>query len=374
VEDVRRFLSQRSQAVDASGIRRVFDLAASLTDPVDFSIGQPDHGVPQAVVASAVHAIESGHNRYTPTQGSPALVAALTERVGRTVPADGKKLFVTSGVSGGLFLSFAAFVNPGDEVLMADPYFVIYEQVVKMFGGVPVPVDTYPDFHLTAERIEPYVTDRSKLLIIGSPSNPTGAVATDNELKDIADLAARHNLLVLSDEIYEVFSYDSPAASIAPMYDNTILLGGFSKSHAAPGWRIGYAFGPAELIGEMAKLQQYSFVCAPAPAQAAILENLDLDTTSITDDYRAKRDLICAGLKDKYEFARPGGAFYLFPKTPWGTDIQFVEHAIRNNLLIIPGSIFSRRDTHFRISYATDNAALERGIAILNRIADDRPV
>jgi aspartate/methionine/tyrosine aminotransferase len=369
VENMRRLLSQRSRSVDASGIRRVFDLAASLKDPVDFSIGQPDHDVPDSVRASAVRAIQSGQNRYTPTQGRPDLVAALTERIGRTVPAEGKTLLVTSGVSGGLFLSFAALIDPGDEVLMADPYFVIYEQVVRMFGGVPVPVDTYPDFHLTAERVEPHLTKRSKLLIIGSPSNPTGVVASAGELTHLADLAGRHELLVISDEIYSVFSYDGPAPSIAPIYEPTILLGGFSKSHAAPGWRIGYAFGPSEIIGEMAKLQQYSFVCAPAPAQAAILENLDLDTTAVTEAYRAKRDLICDGLKNTYEFAQPGGAFYLFPKTPWGSDIEFVEEAIKNNLLIIPGSIFSRRNTHFRISYATDNDTIQRGIDILNHLA-----
>jgi len=345
-------------------------LAATLKDPVDLSIGQPHHDVPNAVKESAIRAIREGKNRYTPTEGHPDLVAALTERIAKTTSTDGKKLFVTSGVSGGLFLAFATLVNPGDEVLMGDPYFVIYQQVVAFLGGVAVPVDTYPDFRLTAERIEPLVTERAKMIIVASPCNPTGVVSTENELREIAELARKHDLLVLSDEIYGVFSYDGPAPGMAPIYEKTLLLSGFSKSHAAPGWRIGYAFGPTGIIDEMAKLQQYTFVCAPAPAQAAMLENLDLDTAAITDAYRRKRDLICEGLAEKYELVRPGGAFYVFPKTPWGTDVEFVEGAIRNNVLIIPGSIFSRRGTHFRVSYATDDETICRGIEILNRVAD----
>jgi aspartate aminotransferase/aminotransferase len=367
--EITTLFADRMQLIDASGIRRVFDLAANLSAPIDLSIGQPNHDVPDAVKRSLVRAVHEGHNRYTPTQGLPDLVDALTERVTRTVPSDGKALIVTSGVSGGLFLSLAATVQPGDEVLIPDPYFVMYQQLVSFFGGTPVAVDTYPDFQLTAERIEPHLSRHTKLLIIGSPANPTGAVYAESDLREIAALARRRGLLVVSDEIYEVFSYDGPPPSIAPMYDRTLLLGGFSKSHAAPGWRIGYAFGPADLVAGMAKLQQYSFVCAPAPVQVAILENLDLDTPCVTDTYRHKRDLVCDGLAERFEIVRPGGAFYVFPRTPWGTDLEFVEEAVRNNLLVIPGSVFSRRNTHFRISYAADDGMIERGVEVLNRLA-----
>ncbi len=365
----RRFVAERARSIDSSGIRRVFDLGAKLKDPVDLSIGQPYHDVPEPVRASAIRAIMAGRNRYTPTQGDPELVDALTRRVARRTSTDGRKLVVTSGVSGGLFLAFAALVDPGDEVLMGDPYFVIYQQAVKFFGGVPVLVDTYPDFRLTADRLEPHITKRSKIVVAGSPANPTGIVLSELELRDIAEVAGRHGLLVFSDEIYSVFSYDGPAPSMLGLADDLLFFSGFSKSHAAPGWRIGYVFGPATIIEEMAKLQQYTFVCAPSPAQAAILENLDLDTREITDLYRRKRDMICEGLRDTYEFTRPGGAFYLFPKVPRGTGTEFVEEAIRNNLLIIPGAVFSSRDTHVRISYAAKDETIERGIEILNRIA-----
>ena len=363
------FIAARSHLIDASGIRKVFDLAAALEDPVDLSIGQPYHDPPAPLLDSAAQAVRSGKNRYTPTQGDPALTAALTEQIAKTASTDGKKLFVTSGSGGGLFLAFATLVDPGDEVLIADPYFVIYKHVVAFFGGIPVPIDTYPDFKLTAARIEPLLTERSKIIIVGSPANPTGSVASAAELQGIAALAKRRDLLVISDEIYAPFSYDGPPDSIVPLYENTLLLTGFSKSHAVTGWRIGYAFGPTPIIDEMAKLQQYSFVCAPAPAQAAILENLDYDNSAVTEAYRQKRDRMCDALAANYTFTKPGGAFYIFPKTPWGTDVEFVTEAIRRNLLIIPGSVFSERDTHFRLSYSAEDETLQRGIDILNDLA-----
>ncbi len=366
----RSFLAERAGLIDASGIRKVFDLAAKLKNPVNLSIGQPYHDTPGPLKESAARAIRAGWNRYTPTHGRPDLVEALTERIAETVSTEGKELIVTSGVSGGLFLAFATLINPGDEVIVGDPYFVSYKQCVRFFGGTPVLVDTYPDFRLTAERIEPRITKHTKLIITASPANPTGAVLAEGELKSIAELARRYALLVISDEIYRSFSYDGPAPSMAPLYENTMLLAGFSKSHAATGWRIGYAFGPTCIIDEMAKLQQYSFVCAPAPAQAAILEHLDLDTDPVTKAYRRKRDLICEGLEGKYEFTKPSGAFYLFPKAPWGTDAEFADEAIRNNLLILPGSVFSERTPHLRISYSAEDSVLERGIEILRQLAD----
>ena len=336
---------------------------------MDLSIGQPYHDVPEPLKQSAIRAILDGKNRYTPTQGSPALVREITGLIAKKADVSNKKAMVTCGVAGGIFLAIGALINPGDEVLMPDPYFSIYKQTVRFYGGVPVTVDTYPDFELTADRIEPHITPRSKILIFSSPSNPTGAVVPADELVKIARLAEKHNLLVLSDEIYSTFSYEREHESMLGLCDNLLFFSGYSKSHAAPGWRIGYVFGPAEIIEQMAKIQQNSCVCAPSPMQAAIAENINLDITSVTADYRRKRDILCDGLRGKFDFNVPAGAFYLFPKAPWGTGTEFVEAAIKNNLLIVPGAIFSRRDTHFRISYAADELTIRRGVEILSRLA-----
>jgi aspartate aminotransferase/aminotransferase len=255
-------------------------------------------------------------------------------------------------------------------LLLPDPYFLMYEAMAAFYGARPVLIDTYPDFRLTAERVEKALTPKSKVLAIISPSNPTCMMAAENELKAIAEIARKHELLVVSDEIYDIFSYDRPTVSISKFYDRTLVMGGFSKSLGMPGWRMGWAAGPADVIGEMIKLQQYTFVCAPSFAQRAVLRYQEHDTRPYTAAYKKKRDLIYEGIRDKYEVVKPEGAFYVFPKAPRGlTGSAFIEEAIKNNVLLVPGKVFSRRDTHFRLSYAASEATLERGIEILRRLA-----
>jgi len=365
----KSLIAERMAKLDSSGIRKVFDLAQHMENPVNLSIGQPDFDVPEPVKAAAVGALQAGMNRYTPTQGIGELGEAVLERVCQTRGVDYDSVLITSGVSGGLVLACLVLIDPGDEVLIPDPYFVMYKHLVNLAGGVPVFVDTYPDFELTRERIEPHVTERTKLLLVNSPANPTGAVLPAEDMKAIAALAKQHDLLVISDEIYSHFSYEGPCPSIAASYDHTLILDGFSKSHAMTGWRLGYAVGPDEVIAEMTKLQQFSFVCAPSFAQHAGLKAMHVDTSDYVAAYRAKRDRLYDGLKDKYEIVKPQGAFYMFPRAPWGTDHEFVAKAIENNLLIIPGSVFSEQTTHFRIAYPASDETIERGIEILNRLA-----
>ncbi len=362
-------IAGRMAKLDSSGIRKVFDLAQKLENPVNLSIGQPDFDIPEPVKQAGLAAIEKGFNHYTVTQGIEPLRDALRERIQQTRGIDCESILVTSGVSGGLLLSALVLIDPGDEVLIPDPYFVMYTHLVNLAGGVPVFVDTYPDFKVTRERIEPHVTERTKLLLINAPGNPTGVVPSVEEIKRIAELAREHGLIVISDEIYSHFSYDGPAPSIATYYEKTLLLDGFSKSHAMTGWRLGYAAGPDEIIAEMTKLQQFSFVCAPSFAQEAGLKALDVDTTPYVEQYKKRRNMLCEGLKGKYDIVTPDGAFYMFVKTPWGTGTEFVSKAIENNLLIIPGNVFSEQDTHFRMVYAAADEAIEQGIEILNRIA-----
>ena len=248
-------LSQRSLAVNASGIRKVFDLAAKLSDPINLSIGQPDFDVPANVRQAAVDAIQNRKNGYTVTQG----IGELRERLAAEVKADAGvdlPVLVTSGVSGGILLTLMATLNSGDEVLIGDPYFVIYKHAVRLVGGVPVFVDTYPDFSFDPTRYEAAITRRTKILVIASPSNPTGVVLSDAALKQACELADRYNLLLVVDEIYNRLCYDGPCPSaIRHAPHRTLLLRGFGKSYGMTGWRLGYAAGPRFLIEGLVRME-----------------------------------------------------------------------------------------------------------------------
>ena len=364
------WIAERTKGFDASGIRKVFDLGAKLDNPINLSIGQPDFDVPEAARAAAVDAINSGKNGYSLTQGIPALREKLQRQVDAAHGHDDRKVFVTSGTSGGLMLALLTLVNPGDEVIVFDPFFVMYSALVSVAGGRVVYVDTYPDFRVDPAKVAAAITPRTKLILFNSPANPTGAVADEADVRALAELAAERNVVLLSDEIYRDFCYDGSFVSPAKYNPETIVIDGFSKNHGMPGWRLGFAHGPTAIIEEMTKLQQYSFVCAPHPFQWAAAAAMDVDTTPRIDAYRRKRDLIVEGLSDRYELVTPRGAFYAFPKVPWGTATEFVEKAItEHQLLIIPGSVFSHQDTHFRLSYAAADEVIERGIEVLRAMA-----
>lgn len=357
--------SQRSQRIDASGIRRIWQLAATMKDPVDFSIGEPDFAAPDLVKQAAISAIHDDFNGYSLTGGIADLQEAICHATKREFGWDRASVLVTSGLSGALHLAFMTLVDPGDEVLIGDPYFVSYRHLVNLADGRSVFVDTYPDFELTAEAIEKAITPKSKILIVNSPANPTGVVSSTQQLQEIAEIAQKYGLLVISDEIYQDFSYDRPTDSIANYYEQTLVLRGFSKSYGIPGWRLGYVAGAdclSGIIEKMTTLQQYTFVCAPHPFQRAAIAALETDVSSHVDDYRRKRHLIYDGLKDHFEMIRPAGAFYAFVKAPESQGTAFVEKAIKNNVLIIPGSVFSQRDSHFRLSYATSDDQIRRGV------------
>ena len=363
-----RWIADRTELFDSSGIRKVFDLARSLPDPINLSIGQPDFDVPEPVRRSCIEAIESAKNAYSPTQGIEPLREKLQQRLDQQYGHSDRTVFVSSGTSGGLVLVMLALINPGDEVIIFDPYFVMYEPLVQLVGGQPVLIDTYPNFQIDANRVEDAITDRTKMILLNSPANPTGVTASEEEVRALADVAARHNIALVSDEIYREFSYDGPAASPAAYNEQSIVIDGFSKSHAMTGWRLGLVHGPAQVIETMIKLQQYTFVCAPQPAQWAGITAMDVEITDHVDDYRRKRDMVVNELANDFEIVTPGGAFYVFPRAPGGEGSNFVMRAIENNLLIIPGAIFSNRDTHFRISYAASDETIGRGIEVLKRL------
>ena len=362
-------LAQRAAATEASGIRRIFDLAASLKNPINLSIGQPDFDVPEPLKERAAAAIREGKNAYTQTQGGPELRSRLL--AGPLRGYGEKEMLVTGAVSGGLLLSYMALLDPGDEIILPDPYFVMYKQLALMFDARPAFYDCYPDWRLDADRLESLVSPRTRAIVIGSPANPTGAVHSRSELEAAADLARRRGLIVISDEIYDSYGYDGSAARMRDLCrERTIALGGFSKSHAMTGWRVGWAAGPEPLIQAMTKFQQFSFVCAPSPLQAGAAAAVDFDMSATISQYRRKRDLVYQGLAEAgYEVRKPGGAFYIFPKAPWGTGSEFVEECLRHNLLVIPGGCFSERDTHFRISYAAGDETIRQGLEVLGKLA-----
>ena len=363
-------IADRMRLLDASGIRKVFDLAAKMTDPINLSIGQPDFDVPEPIKAKAVEAIRAGINHYTQTQGLAELRQAVADACREEFGwDDGRPYLITSGVSGALMLLLLTTVNPGDEVIFADPYFVMYAHLVNLSSGKCVLVDTYPDFRPDVNRIADAIGDRTRMIMLNSPANPTGVVYTAQELKDIADLAGRRELLVISDEIYNFFCYDGPFASIASIYDNTLLMRGFSKSYGMTGWRMGWCTGPGKIIEKMTMLQQYSFVCAPSMAQAASVVALQTDMSGHVAAYARKRDMVYEALGESFGLVKPGGAFYAFVPAPGSGATAFVEKAIANNVLIIPGNVFSSRDTHFRISYATSDEKLAQGLEILCSLA-----
>lgn len=363
------WIAARAAALDSSGIRKVFDLAATMTDPINLSIGQPDFEVPEAIADAAVAAIRDGRNGYSVTQGIEPLRAALQATVDEQYPGSDRSVLVTSGTSGGLVLAMLALIDPGDEVLVFDPYFVMYRALVEMVGGRCVLIDTYPDFVIDIDRVAAAITDHTKMILLGSPANPTGVVASEAEVRALAELARDRDVMLLSDEIYRAFCYDGPMLSPAAVNDRVLVLDGFSKTYGITGWRIGFAHGPAEVIEAMAMLQQYTFVCAPHPLQWGAVAALEVDMAAQIEAYRRRRDMLVDALADCYELVRPSGAFYAFPRVPSGTGTAFVQQAIDASLLIIPGGIFSQRDTHVRISYAADEKTLERGIEVLRRLA-----
>jgi aspartate/methionine/tyrosine aminotransferase len=363
------WIADRMSMIEASGIRKAFDMAKSMKDPINLSIGLPDFDVAPPVKAAAIDAIERGRNAYTLTQGIPELRGKIQAAVDAKFRHADRQVLITSGTSGALLLALSSVVNPGDEVILFDPYFVMYGNLTHLAGGTPVFVDTYPDFRIDADKVAAAITPRTKCVIANSPGNPTGVVGSAAEMKRLADLCKQRGVLLISDEVYLAFCYDREFATPATWNEDVLVVDGFSKAHGMTGWRLGFAHGPARLIQEMAKLQQFSFVCAPSMVQYAGVVALDQDLMPRVDAYRRKRDAVVEGLEGLFDLPRPEGAFYAFPRAPWGTATEFVAEAIKHNLLIIPGNVFSRRDTHFRISYAVDDATLKKGLDVLRSLA-----
>lgn len=364
------WLSKRVQSVRPSGVRKIFDLARTVKDPVDLSLGEPDFDIPDEIKEEGIAWIRKGFNKYTPSGGIPE----LREKLLRYLRAKGiccEDVILTPGVTGGLLLALLVTLNPGDEIVIPDPYFVLYEYQVMLLGGKCVFFDTYPDFTLREEALRAALTERTKIVLINSPNNPTGTVYSKQELEMVARVAQEKGILLFSDDIYHAFNYEGEEyrAYLGQFSEQCLTFGGFSKDWAMTGWRLGYVAGPKEIIDSMVTMQQYVFSSVNSVAQKAALSALDYNTDTLIEAYQKKRDLVYEGLKDKYNVVKPRGAYYIFPEVPGGDGDTFVEEALRRKLFIIPGSVFSGRKSHVRISFAAKESAILHGIEILRSMA-----
>jgi aspartate/methionine/tyrosine aminotransferase len=362
-------LAERTTLLLNSKFKRIWELTRQLKNPINLGVGEPNFDVPEPLKEAAIQAIRDGRNGYTLPAGIQELKTKINTRLDRETGRQ-KEAFVACGTNGALTLALQTLVNPGDEVIIFDPYFVAYPQLVHLVEGRTIFIETYPEFQPDPDRVAAAITPRTKAIILCSPGNPTGIVTASERVKALAELADRRGLWLISDEIYASFVYGEDAfVSPARYGENVIVCSSFSKTHAMTGWRLGYAYGPAPVIQAMVAVQQATFVCAPHMAQVAGVAAWDYPMTKYVDEYRKKRDWLLRELDPRYEIVKPGGAFYLFPRVPTGTGTQLAEAAIGEQLVIMPGNVFSQHDTHFRISYGVDDLVLEQGVAILNRLA-----
>jgi len=380
---MRKFVSQRVDSVPPSGIRRFFDIAATMKNVISLGIGEPDFVTPERILQAGIDSLRRGETQYTSNSGIAQLRASLSAHLSKLygVSYDAEsELLITVGVSEALYLALTAVLDPGDEVIVPQPCFVAYTPEVTFAGGVPVTIGTLVEnnFQVTAAEIEAAITPRTKALLIGYPNNPTGAVMSREELVEIAALAEHHDLLVISDEIYDRLVYGVRHvcfASLPGMRERTITLGGFSKDYAMTGWRIGYAGGPAEMIAAMRKVHQYTIMSAPTTAQVAAIEALatgDEYVQQMVGEYDRRRQLIVGGLNtlglDCFE---PRGAFYAFPSIARSgmDDNEFAERLLQEEeVAAVPGSAFGSSGSGFvRMSYATAYEKIEEALNRLER-------
>lgn len=361
-------LSKKIGKIEESGIRKVFEQAQRLgSDSINLSIGQSHFPVPDYLKQEIKNVIDQDHNSYVSSQGYLALREKIATKLQtkNNIKADSSQILVTSGVSGAIHLALSSIIDEGDEVVLMDPYFVLYKELLSFLGAKILYHDTYPDFKIKAEKLEKLLSKKTKLIILNSPNNPSGAVYTKEELSSVADIAKKHDITIISDEIYEDFDFENKFFSIASIYKNTITLNGFSKNLSVGGWRLAYAHGPEAIINAMTKLQMYTYVCAPSVAQVSVANVFEKIDSSF--DYKSNRDMLLSDLDKKYKARQVDGAFYAFLEIPREID-NFFEKLEENSLLVVPGAVFSQKNTHFRLSFASNPKTLTKGIKILNSL------
>lgn len=386
MQKTKTYVSDTVSRLKPSGIRRFFDLAASMEGVISLGVGEPDFITPWSVREACILSLEQGYTSYTANAGLWELRKEISDYLARRFevlydPAN--EIIVTVGASQALDVSLRAILNPGDEVIVVEPSFVSYAPLVSLAGGVPIPIQTSGkhQFKLQPEQIEQVVTPKTKALIICSPNNPTGTVLNRGELEQIACIVAKHDLLVISDEIYAELCYEEQYTSfpaIAHMRERTVLINGFSKGFAMTGWRLGFIAAPKDLAAAMLKIHQYTLMCAPTMAQHAAIEALQNgadDVEQMRKSYRQRRNFFVQSLNEiGLTCHMPGGAFYAFPsiQSTGMTSEQFAERLLlEEKVAVVPGHVFGASgEGYIRCSYASSLEQLQEAIRRMKRFLE----
>jgi aminotransferase len=381
--DGSKYISKAAAGLPPSGIRKFFDVASQMENVISLGVGEPDFVTPWHIIESSFYSVERGHTSYTSNLGLMELREAICDSLGRKFAVDydpRSEVLVTTGVSEALDLAMRALVSPGDEVIVIEPCYVSYKACVHLAGGIPVIVDTRVenDFRVTAQDISQRLTDRTKAIVLSYPNNPTGAIMDRSTLQEIAELAAKHDLIIISDEIYEELTYEGThtcMASLPGMRDRTVLLNGFSKAYAMTGWRIGYAAGNSDIIGAMMRVHQYTMLCAPIMAQKAAIEALrhgETEMRRMVSEYDHRRRFIVEKLNSiGLSCFEPKGAFYAFPSIAASglSSEEFCGRLLEEEAVaVVPGNAFGQSGEGFvRCSYATSLEEIEEAVRRMER-------
>ena len=370
----------RMRELEISGIRKMFELAGK--DAINFGIGEPDFQPPDFVIDAFARAMREGKNNYGPSSGIPELRAAIAEKERHRLPSiDSSHVIVTAGSTSGLYATLASFINPGDEVLIPNPGFVLYRPHTFLCGGIPVAYPLRKEFHYRprVDDLEQLVTPRTKALIVNSPSNPTGACLREKDVQYIVEFARRHNLLLITDEAYDTITFDRPHATFLGKYENTVYLNTFSKAYAMTGWRIGYIVAPPEVADPIKRMNYHMVACPPTPTQYACLAALEGPQDFVhgmVQTFKDRRDLVVKLIKDVpgLDIVRPEGAFYAFCSYEAGVDCKKLAMHIlqKEKVVVTPGDAFgSLGAKHIRISYATSEQNIAEGMGRIRKVFED---
>lgn len=385
--DYDKVVARAAREMKPSGIRKFFDIAQTLEGVISLGVGEPDFQTPWKIRQTAIKTLEKGKTTYTGNRGLSELLNEISNYFEDTIKVkydSEKEIIVTVGGSEAIDASIRAMVEPGDEVLIVEPSFVCYSPIVALSGGIPVPIATKVEnkFRLTAQELKDKITDKTKLLILPFPNNPTGAVMRKKDLEEIAEVLRGTNIVVISDEIYSELTYGEQHYSIAQcegMRERTIVINGFSKSFAMTGWRLGFLAGPREIIQHIFKIHQYAIMCSPTTSQYAAIAGLKYcreDVKKMVDEYNMRRRFVVDGFnKLGLECFSPEGAFYVFPsiKSTGLTSQEFCEQLVYNKkVAVVPGDAFGESGEGFiRVSYAYSVKHLKEALKRIGEFLDE---